>query len=107
MNTANTGFEAMARLSARMVAAAQANDWELLVQTEQQLSEIRVALQNKPGPAPDAAAAARRRTLIEQMQADQDRILEHVQPWMDSTRKMLSAQSKSRAVHKAYAAPGF
>jgi hypothetical protein len=41
------------------------------------------------------------------MQADQARVMEHVQPWMDSTRKMLSSQSKSRAVHKAYAAPGF
>lgn len=104
MNSANSRFEAMAELSTRMVAAARANDWDLLAELEQQLGELRTAQQAAPEQTLNAETASRRLALIEQMQADQALVLEHVQPWMDSTRKLLSSQSKSRAVNKAYSA---
>lgn len=104
MNTANVRFEAMATLSAAMVEAAKKNDWDRLTEVEQQLSTLRKEQQSQPEEPLSAAAAQRRQALIKQMQNDQALVLEHVQPWMESTRKLLSSQSKSRAVHKAYTA---
>lgn len=108
MTAAQNGLEHMAALSSQMVTAAQANDWDTLVQLEEQMTAVRTQLENTPPAVPsDADTLARHAALLHQMQEDQAKVMEHVRPWMDSARNLLAGHAKGRAVHKAYTTPGF
>lgn len=102
-------FESMHVLSTAMVAAAQANDWDRLAALELQMSEIRKnaihAERSGTQAIPvDEAAAERMRSLISAMLENDCEIRRHVEPWLASTRKLLSSGIRDRAVRAAYGA---
>lgn len=111
MNATLKAVEEMAQVSSKMVAAAIANDWDQLTQLEKTLTELRKAMaiiepagQQLPGL--DAAEQQHKARLIARMLEDAEEIRTHVDPWMVSTRKLLSDGARDRAVRNAYGALG-
>lgn len=103
--------EEMARISASMVALAVANEWDQLVEQERQFTDLRRSLE-KLEPAGsqagdlDSTQQRHKAALLQRMLDDQVEIRRHVDPWMSSTRKMLSEGVRDRAVRAAYGAHG-
>ena len=100
---------AMAALSTRMVEAAQANDWPLLAELEQEVSGLReaLAIREPSGRQSEPLSPAeheRKAELIRQILADGAEVLRHVQPFQDSVRRLLSAGSVGRSLRKTYSA---
>ncbi len=106
MNTLSL-FESMATTSANMLDAARANDWDRLATLEREMAAMRDELMRlEPnGRQSDGLTAPehlRKVTLVEQMLDNDREIRRHVEPWLASTRKLLSGSSRERAVRAAY-----
>lgn len=111
MNATLKAFEEMAQISTKMVAAAVANDWDGLTQLERSMLELRkgIAILEPAGaqlPGLDAAEQQRKAELITHILEDAEVVRIHVDPWMASTRKLLSDGARDRAVRNAYGALG-
>lgn len=111
MNATLKAFEEMAQISAGMVAAAVANDWDQLVSLEKAMHELRkgLAILEPAGsqlPGLDAAEQQHKAQLITRILEDAELVRTHVDPWMVSTRKLLSDGARDRAVRNAYGALG-
>lgn len=104
-------FESMSMLSAGMVEAARANDWDRLVALEHEMAAIRAELVRTDADGRQAAGlseadAARKASLITAMLRNDEEIRRHVEPWLASTRKLLGSAQRDRAVRSAYGAFG-
>lgn len=102
-------FESMSVVSATMVEAARANDWDRLVTLEREMAALRNEILHAAAAAQaplDAAEAARKAELIAAMLEDDVEIRKHVEPWLGSVRKLLSGTARDRAVRAAYGAFG-
>lgn len=111
MNATLKAFEDMARISTEMVAAAVANDWDQLTSLELAMAELRKTLATlEPAgmqlPGLDAAEQRYKAELITRILDDAEVVRNHVDPWMHSTRKLLSEGVRDRAVRNAYGALG-
>lgn len=100
-------LEAMSALSARMVESARANDWDQLVEQEAGLAALRRQLveQEALGEPADRLSPdeqLHKAGLIERILADDTEIRSHADPWLDSARRMLSSDTKGRAMKAAY-----
>ena len=100
-----TLYETMSEISARMVDAARANDWDRLVALEQDVAHLRdtLALEDRR-PALSAEQRERKVRLIRRILADDAEVRRHTEPWMDSVRKMLGRGARERSVRQAYRA---
>jgi len=106
MNTISL-FESMAAVSAGMVDAARANDWDRLATLEGEMAAVRDELMRIESDGQQAEALSegeqlRKATLAAQMLDNDREIRRHVEPWLASTRKLLSGSSRERAVRAAY-----
>jgi flagellar protein FliT len=104
-----TLFAAMNELSERMVAAAQANDWDCLAALESEQAALRTEIMKlepggRSGSALSAADQALKASLIARILENDREVRRHVEPWMASTRKLLSGTARDRAVRTAYGA---
>lgn len=104
-------FESMSILSAGMLEAAQANDWDRLVVLEHEMADIRAEVMRTDPDGRQAADqseadAARKASLITAMLGNDEEIRRHVEPWLASTRKLLGSAQRDRAVRSAYGAFG-
>jgi flagellar protein FliT len=104
-------YEQMCELSASMVDAARANDWDRLVDVERQVAALRgqlIALHGKNTEAGEdsmgAADIQRKQVLIQQMLAHDAEVRRHVEPWMAHVRQLLGDQHRRRQMLHAYAA---
>ena len=101
-------YEEIRALSADMVNAARANDWERLVTLECSVAALRDELIANSGPDRDAGAGAtendHRRGLIQQILEDDAEIRRHTEPWMEHVRQFLGSQNRRKQVQHAYAA---
>ena len=100
-------LDAMSKLSRSMVDAAIANDWDTLAGLEAQLSARRRELERlEPGGKQAEALSEQQQrhkaALIQTLLDDANTISLHVTPWMESTRTLLAAGTRDRAVKKAY-----
>ena len=99
-------FESMAATSASMVDAARANDWDRLAALEREMATVRDELMriepNGQSGALTEGEQLRKATLAAQMLENDREIRHHVEPWLESTRKLLSGSSRERAVRAAY-----
>lgn len=98
-------FQEMCALSAKMVAAAQAHDWDRLVTLEQSVSSLRDTLAAEGGnaqlrPTEQNLKAA----LIQRILDDDAEIRRHTEPWMEHVRQFLGANNMKRRVDQAYRA---
>jgi flagellar protein FliT len=88
-------YEQMCMLSARMVEAARANDWDRLIALERAVAELRDALlQAREGEAESPQAAARRRELIRRILEDDAEVRRHTEPWMEKVRRFLTGSRR-------------
>jgi len=98
-----TVYESVAELTGQMLAAAGSNDWDRLVQLEQQcstqVSSLRMgeASQILTGPA-----RQRKVQLIKQVLADDRRIRDLTTPWMAHLSKLISSNGTQRRLANAY-----
>ncbi|WP_332674099.1 flagellar protein FliT [Aromatoleum sp.] len=106
MNTLSL-FESMAAVSAGMLDAARANDWDRLTALERGMAAVRDKLMRIEPNGQQAetltqAEQLRKAALAAQMLENDREIRRHVEPWLASTRKLLSGSSRERAVRAAY-----
>lgn len=96
-------YEQMCALSARMVEAARASDWEQLIDLERAVAGLRDTLVAEPeGVTVDAFEAEKKRALIQQILRDDAEVRRHTEPWMEQVRRFLSGDARKRQVDRAY-----
>lgn len=98
-------YEEMSLLSARMVAAARARDWDNLAELEHGVSALRQALLAIPEDQGDTAAdLARKHNLIQRILDDDAEVRCHTEPWMERVRHFLGDRDRLRERQRACAA---
>jgi flagellar protein FliT len=98
-------YEEMSSLSARMVEAARANDWENLIQLEKSVVALRRALaadDDNSRLTPGEIEA--KRALIQRILDDDAEIRRHTEPWMEQVRQFLGGNARRKQVESAYGA---
>lgn len=97
-------YEEMGRISALMVEAARADDWERLIELEAGVRRLRDTLMALPAETGLAAGdVARRRRLIERILDDDAEIRRHTEPWMEHVRHLLGDNKRLLELQRAYA----
>jgi flagellar protein FliT len=98
-------YEEMSALSARMVEAARANDWDNLIRLEKSVVALRLSLaaddDNSRLSAPEIEM---KRTLIQRILDDDAEIRRHTEPWMEQVRQFLGGNERRKRVESAYGA---
>lgn len=97
-------YEEMGRISAQMVEAARAGDWDGLIALETGVARLRDQLFVMPaetGIGPEAML--RRRQLIERILDDDAEIRRHTEPWMEHLRHLLGDNRRLRELQHTYA----
>lgn len=96
-------YEQMSALSARMVEAARASDWEKLIDLERAVAGMRATLlQDADSGNADPREAAAKRELIQRILKDDAEVRRHTEPWMEQVRRFLSGNARKRQVDRAY-----
>ncbi len=93
-------------LSCHMVEAAQANDWDRLAALERDQATLRGLLPQLSVGNSLPTEAARIAQLIRQTLDNDAEVRRHVEPWMNSARKLLTTGRRGRAMRAAYTASG-
>ncbi|MEW5890877.1 MAG: flagellar protein FliT [Pseudomonadota bacterium] len=96
----------MSALSAQMVAAAAAGDWERLVALEKDCAGLARHLQRVEPLALSAEERDRKVELIRRILADDAEVRRHTEPWMEHARQFLGGAARERKVRDAYSALG-
>lgn len=98
-------YESMSTLSAQMVEAAAACDWDRLVALEQDCAGLARHLESDGEPKPlSEAERARKRDLIRRILAADAEVRRHAEPWMEQVRQFLGGGARERSVRRAYGA---
>jgi flagellar protein FliT len=100
-------FQEMSALSARMVEAARAQDWEQLVSLEKAVAQLRDALASDDNSTLDIQERAAKAALIQRILDDDAEIRRHTEPWMEHVRGLLGGSARQRQVEQAYGAARF
>jgi flagellar protein FliT len=100
-------YEQMCALSARMVEAAKASDWDRLIDLEHKVASLRETLmQEESAVTGSPTEAERKRDLIQRILRDDAEVRRHTEPWMEQVRRFLSGGARKQQVDKAYGAGG-
>ena len=98
-------YEQMSALSTRMVDAARANDWDLLIDLEQSVASLRDTLLKEADSGKSSPLEVnRKRELIQRILHDDAEVRRHTEPWMEHVRHYLSGGNRKRQVDRAYGA---
>jgi flagellar protein FliT len=101
-------YEEIGALSAQMVEAARAQDWQRLIALEKCVAELRNALladdDNETLTEPERRMKA---ALIQRILDDDAEIRRHTEPWMEHVREYLESANQRRRVEAAYGASRF
>ena len=98
-------YEQMSALSTRMVEAARANDWDLLIDLERSVASMRdTFLKDADTGSTSPNEASRKRELIQRILRDDAEVRRHTEPWMEHVRHFLSGGNRKRQVDRAYGA---
>lgn len=98
-------YQEMSALSARMVEAAQSQDWDSLVALEASVSTLRDTLMADDDNASLTADERNlKASLIQRILNDDAEIRCHTEPWMEHVRRFLGSGARRREVEKAYTA---
>ena len=95
-------YEAMVGITDQMLAAATANDWDRVVQLEQQCAAcVRQLKDNGDGPLA-GQERVRKVNAIRRMLDSDRKIRDLTQPWMAKLQAMISNKTVERRVARAY-----
>lgn len=99
-------YETLARLSAQMLSAARANDWDTFCQLEGETARLRDQLIAQDPverqPLMDDASKSRKIEMIRQILEDDREIRSHTEPWLENVKALLAGSSRQRALNSAY-----
>jgi len=96
-------YETMSQLSAQMVEAAHAQDWDTLVELENQVSALRDCLiARNEDIAAYPSQVNQKRQLIQSILANDAEVRRHTEPWMEHLRQYLGDNARRRNVERAY-----
>ncbi len=100
-------YQEMRALSARMVEAAHADDWESLAELEKQVAALRnglIADEQVLAAAhtPAAEELVQQAQLIQSILANQDEVARHTQPRLEEMRRLLGDATSRRRLDQAY-----
>ena len=100
-------YETMNRLSAQMVEAAAANDWDRLARLEQEVARLREALQAARVSATlTAEQRSRKFALIMRILANDAEVRRHTEPWMEQVRRFLDGSATKLELQRPFGAAG-
>lgn len=100
-------YEQMCALSARMVEAARANDWDGLIDLEHAVADLRETLMQDADKTPvDPREVEKKRSLIQRILRDDAEVRRHTEPWMEHVRHFLNGNARKQQVDRAYGAGG-
>lgn len=97
-------YESLGVLSAQMVEAANACDWDRLVSLERDCAGLAHHLEKKEPLPLSEAERARKRALIRQILADDAEVRRHTEPWMEQVKQFLGGGARERTIRRAYGA---
>ena len=96
-------YQEMSELSARMVEAAHAGDWEKLSELESALAGLRDDLAASDDATPlDETALAQKALLIQHILANHDEVLRYAQPRLKDICHDLDDITSRRRIDQAY-----
>lgn len=96
-------YEEMSALSACMVTAARAQDWETLIHLERSVAALRNTLLTDGEDADLSRNALKLKSeLIQRILADDAEVRRHTEPWMEQLRKFLGSNAKQRQLEQSY-----
>lgn len=98
-------YEDMSALSAKMVEAARAQDWDHLVNLEKLVSALRdILVAEEDNGALSITEIEQKRSLIQRILEDDAEIRRHTEPWMEHVRQFLGGEAMRKNVERAYGA---
>lgn len=98
-------YETMGTISAQMVEAAAACDWDRLVALEKDCAGLAHHLESNDKAQPLAGEERERKAaLIRQILANDAEVRRHTEPWMEQVRQYLGGGARERNVRRAYGA---
>lgn len=98
-------YEKVAQITADMLVAARANDWELLSKLEDDCSDHVGTLKEFEGPTElPAELKTKKITIIKQILADDRAIRDITEPWMLNLANLMKSSSTSRKLSQSYGA---
>jgi flagellar protein FliT len=96
-------YEAMAGISDQMLAAASANDWDRVVQLEQQCNAcVRQLKASGDGQPLAGQERVRKVNAIRKMLASDRQIRDLTQPWMAKLSALMNNNATERRLARAY-----
>ncbi len=96
-------YKKICALSARMVEAARANDWEQLVELERNVATLRDSLIEEDDNASlSLPEVDLKHGLIQRILDDDAEIRRHTEPWMEQVRRFLGGRSSRERVERTY-----
>ena len=93
-------YQQMSALSARMVEAAQAQDWDSLIQLERSVVALRRSLATDEDNRLSASELERKRGLIQRILDDDAEIRRHTEPWMERILHFITDTRRSKKARK-------
>lgn len=98
-------YQEMSALSARMVEAARANDWDNLIALEKSVVALRLSLAaDDDNSRLTSDEIETKRALIQRILDNDAEIRRHTEPWMEQVRQFLGGNSRRKQVESAYGA---
>ncbi|MFZ6817465.1 flagellar protein FliT [Undibacterium sp. Ji22W] len=98
-------YEKVAQITADMLLAARANDWELLSQLEDNCSGQISTLKEFEGPTElPIELKTKKIMIIKQILADDRAIRDITEPWMQNLANLMKSSSTSRKLSQSYGA---
>lgn len=95
-------YQQMNALSTRMVEAARANDWDLLIDLERDVAALRHALMAEDNEILAPGEIEQKRRLIQNILQDDAEVRRHTEPWMEQLRRFLGGDIRKRRIDQAY-----
>lgn len=96
-------YEAVALATGRMLAAARASDWDLLIEQESQCAALVEALRaGAPRHDLDERSLVRKAALIRRILADDAEIRRLTQPWLRRMEDLLRVSINGHRLGEAY-----
>lgn len=96
-------YKEICALSARMVDAARASDWNELVDLERHVAKLRDTLVEEEAPGNlSLQEIDLKRGLIQRILDDDAEIRRYTEPWMEQVRRFLGGRSTRERLERAY-----
>ena len=96
------GYEAIAKVSGRMLGAAKESDWDRFITEERCCRELVAQVQARAEAQLSEAERKRKFALLRRMLADDAEIRNLAEPWMQQLQDMLASSGNHRRLGESY-----